>query len=546
MSKKTLRIIIGLMSVAMIGLIIFQTYWINDAIKANDIQFKQQVHDVLKNVVLKLEKKEVYNAATQQLNNPFLNRRTFMVDSNFRSSNQIKTSQEQITMNMSGIQSQSIGWVSDVIVSDSFYLGNQMVRISYEFSGGSTPGIASIFEEKRTYNQNQINSNPDIFNQTEEDFRRSVQRFTEKSHMVTVVLDELLRGQKQISRRIRKDELEKLINDQLIESGIDINYEYAVVDRAMNRSLFSNYETQDEKNVLLSNFSVKLFPSDINSGQNYLTIFFPDQSGYLFKQIWISLTSSIFLALLIIFCFAYAIHAILRQKKVSEIKNDFVNNMTHEFKTPISTVSLACEALQDRDIHKNEKFINKYVEVIRDENKRLGRQVENVLQMATLDKKDFKLKFEELDIHEIIDKVISNLKFQIQKNGGEIEKRLIASNNRIISDEVHLTNIIYNLLDNANKYSKDIAEINIETEDHHQGLLIRISDKGIGMSKEAIEKIFDKFYRVPTGNIHDIKGFGLGLAYVKTMLVALGGHIKVKSIISKGSTFEIILPLKYG
>jgi len=547
MSKKTLRIIIGLMSVAMIGLIIFQTYWINDAIKANDIQFKQQVHDALNNVVLKLEKKEVYNAAAQQLKNPYLNRRTFMVDSNFlSSSSQIRTSQEQVTMNMSTGQSQSFGWVSDMVVSDSFYLGNQMIRISYEFSGMNAPDFNSAIKEERTQTQNQVNSNPNIFAQNENDLRENIQRFTEKSHMVTVVLDELLRERKQISRRIRKDELENLINDQLIESGIDINYEYAVVDRAMNRSLFSNYETQDEQNVLLSNFSAKLFPNDINSGQNYLTIFFPDQSGYLFKQIWLSLTSSVFLALLIIFCFAYAIFALLQQKKVSEIKNDFVNNMTHEFKTPISTVSLACEALQDREIQKNENFINKYIEVIRDENKRLGRQVENVLQMATLDKKDFKLKFEELDIHEIIDKVISNLKFQIQKNGGEIEKRLIASNNRIISDEVHLTNIIYNLLDNANKYSKDIAEITIETEDHHQGLLIRISDKGIGMSREAIEKIFDKFYRVPTGNIHDIKGFGLGLAYVKTMLVALNGQIKVKSVLSKGSTFEIILPLKYG
>jgi two-component system phosphate regulon sensor histidine kinase PhoR len=151
-----------------------------------------------------------------------------------------------------------------------------------------------------------------------------------------------------------------------------------------------------------------------------------------------------------------------------------------------------------------------------------------------------------LDIHKIIEKTLSHLNLQIEKRGGSIHKNLIASNNHIVSDDVHLTNIIYNLLDNANKYSPDKPEIRIDTEDHHQGLLIRISDKGMGMKKEAIDKIFDRFYRIPTGNIHDIKGFGLGLTYVKTILLALGGQIKVKSTPGKGSTFEIILPINNG
>jgi two-component system phosphate regulon sensor histidine kinase PhoR len=310
--------------------------------------------------------------------------------------------------------------------------------------------------------------------------------------------------------------------------------------------IFSNYQNQDKTDVLLSDFSVRLFPNDFSGGENYLTIFFPDQTGFLIKQVWLTLTSSIFLVFLIIFCFGYAIFAILKQKKLSEMKNDFINNMTHEFKTPISTVSLACEALQDKDIQKNESFISKYIEAIRDENKRLGRQVEKVLQMATLDKKEYKLKFEELDVHQIIEKALSHINLQVERRGGTIHKNLIASNNRITSDDVHLTNIIYNLLDNANKYSPDKPEIRIDTEDHHQGLLIRITDKGIGMTKEEIDKIFDRFYRVPTGNIHDVKGFGLGLTYVKTILLALGGQIKVKSIPGKGSTFEIILPLNNG
>jgi two-component system phosphate regulon sensor histidine kinase PhoR len=163
--------------------------------------------------------------------------------------------------------------------------------------------------------------------------------------------------------------------------------------------------------------------------------------------------------------------------------------------------------------------------------------------MASLDKKEYKLKLEKIDVHTVIEKAINHYNLQVAKKGGKIEKRLIADNHLIQTDEVHLTNIIYNLLDNANKYSLNNPVIHIDTEDHHQGILIRIRDNGMGMSKEVLNKIFEKFYRVPTGNLHDVKGFGLGLAYVKTMLTALRGHIKVNSTPGVGSTFEIILPL---
>ena len=224
------------------------------------------------------------------------------------------------------------------------------------------------------------------------------------------------------------------------------------------------------------------------------------------------------------------------------MKNDFINNMTHEFKTPISTVALACEALQDEDVKKNETFVKRYISIIQAENKRLGMQVEKVLQMATLDKKDFKLKLEKLDVHEVIDRALGNINIQIEKRQGVIKKQLLADTKEVIADEVHLTNIIYNLLDNANKYSPEKPEISITTKNYNGGIIVQISDKGIGMSKEVLNRIFEKFYREPTGNLHDVKGFGLGLTYVKTMLDALGGTIGVKSDIAKGSTFEIYLP----
>ncbi|MCK5105593.1 MAG: HAMP domain-containing histidine kinase, partial [Cyclobacteriaceae bacterium] len=180
--------------------------------------------------------------------------------------------------------------------------------------------------------------------------------------------------------------------------------------------------------------------------------------------------------------------------------------------------------------------------IIEAENKRLGLQVEKVLQMATLEKKDFKLKLEKLDVHEVIDRALENINIQMEKRNGVINKQLVASSKEVIADEVHLTNIIYNLLDNANKYSREKPEITISTKNKNGGIVVQVSDKGIGMSKEVLNRIFEKFYREPTGNIHDVKGFGLGLTYVKTMLDALGGSIGVKSDIAKGSTFEIYLP----
>ncbi|NJN26461.1 MAG: HAMP domain-containing histidine kinase [Cyclobacteriaceae bacterium] len=294
--------------------------------------------------------------------------------------------------------------------------------------------------------------------------------------------------------------------------------------------------------IMASEFRTNLFTRDIIPTDNYLSIQFPNQQTFLIGKIWISLASSVVLVLVIIGIFGFAIYTILNQKKISEIKNDFINNMTHEFKTPISTVALACEALQDDDVKKNDTFLKRYISIIQAENKRLGMQVEKVLQMATLEKKDFKLKLETLDMHEVIDRALANINIQIEKRNGKIDKRLQAGNNEVLADEVHLTNIIYNLLDNASKYSPEKPEITIATHNYNGGIIVRISDKGIGMSREVMSRIFEKFYREPTGNRHDVKGFGLGLTYVKTMLDALGGTISVKSEIARGSTFEIYLP----
>jgi two-component system phosphate regulon sensor histidine kinase PhoR len=218
--------------------------------------------------------------------------------------------------------------------------------------------------------------------------------------------------------------------------------------------------------------------------------------------------------------------------------------MTHEFKTPISTISLACEVLQDEGVSKNPNQMNRYLHIIRDENKRLGLQVEKVLQAAMLDRGEVKLKITQVDIHEVIDQVLQNIGVQIEKRAGNVELNLEAEQTQIEADEVHLTNIIHNLLDNANKYSPQAPEITICTRSLSDGVSIRITDKGIGMSKDALTRIFDRFYRIPTGNVHNVKGFGLGLSYVKTILQGHHGKIRVESQPNVGSTFELFLPYK--
>ena len=288
----------------------------------------------------------------------------------------------------------------------------------------------------------------------------------------------------------------------------------------------------------------KLFPNDILGKDNFIYVYFPEKSSHVFRQIWLPISSSIVFIFVIIFCFVYAIRVIIRQKALSDIKNDFINNMTHEFKTPLATVSLAVEALQDPELSNQDTFRARYLGIIKDENKRLVSQVEKVLQAAALEKNDFKLKIEPIHLNELLESTVEHISLQVESKGGKIEFINQLKNPEIEGDAFHLTHIFNNLLDNANKYSKESPIIKVVAKDDQDQVLVTIQDQGIGMNKEAVKKIFDKFYRVPTGNIHDVKGFGLGLSYVKTMLEAHKGGIHVQSEPGKGSIFTINLPKK--
>lgn len=334
--------------------------------------------------------------------------------------------------------------------------------------------------------------------------------------------------------------VESFLTSSFKESRVDTDFEFGLYDCVADTILEGEYIEFDSTFQTRPNRfgTVPMF----RSNQSYVGVYFPKKDAHIMGQMGFWVFSSFILAVVIVF-FAATTFIILRQKRLSEITRDFINNMTHEFKTPISTIGVSSEVLlKDPDVLKSDR-LSRYSSIIQTENQRLKKQVERVLQMATLEKEDFQLNRESVDVHTIIDQAVSSVRLALEAKSGEIHCHTNAERSVIEADKVHLTNMIYNLLDNAIKYSGDHKpEITISTENEKRGICILVKDNGIGMKKEDLKHIFKKFYRVPTGNRHDVKGFGLGLAYVKMMAEAHGGYIHVDSEAGEGSTFSLFLP----
>lgn len=513
--------------------------------QANNERFRKDVIAAMNNVAVKLEKKEVFVLAMDNFSTNF----TWLQP-------QTGFGKEDGSIELYETKFEKKTFSPDEI--DEFTLDTILKRIEIEHSLAKDYVIG--FNDKRELDvilnaeisgSNQFfsgESKIDSARQAQEKIRISIQKSDKKAKMAAnIFIKELFFSNKPLEQRLEPEVLDSLLYEELNNKGIDISYRYAVLDNT-NHNIFLTGNTIKENGLKFdsslqnSDMRVSLFPNDINGEVAFLTISFPDKNSFLFKKIWTTLASSLVLVLIIVFCFAYSIRTIIRQKKLSEIKNDFINNMTHEFKTPIATVSLACEALKDKEIREKELFRERYITIIQEENDRLGLQVEKVLQMATLDKNDLKIKKEFLSLHEIIKDVAEKMNIQILNRDGVLSLELAAGNDQLEGDPVHLTNVVTNLLDNANKYSYEKPEIVISTESNSEGIFLKVRDTGIGMTREAIKNIFNKFYRVPTGNVHNVKGFGLGLAYVKSMVEGHGGNVSVKSEIGKGSEFNIYLP----
>jgi two-component system phosphate regulon sensor histidine kinase PhoR len=358
------------------------------------------------------------------------------------------------------------------------------------------------------------------------------------------VFKDLLFSKRPVEQRVNRLMLDSLLKKSLQERGIGIAYEFAIQNNIHKSILFStaSYRPDSTDSEL---FRASLFPNELNNIPSQLLVYFPERQAFILENMGFTLISSVLLLLVILGCFYVAVATILKQKKLSDIKNDFINNMTHEFKTPISTISLAVGMAREQiEMKADATKVRRYLGIIQDETQRLGGHVEKVLQMALLDRGEIKLRPTDVNIHDTIEKVLNNLSVQLEQREGEIDLNFEATNEIVKADELHLTNILTNLIDNATKYSPEAPHITVSTQSDDSHLFISVSDRGRGMTKEQQTKIFDPFYRVPTGNVHDVKGFGLGLSYVKKMVEAHGGTIQVESKLNEGSTFTIQLPLQ--
>ena len=346
---------------------------------------------------------------------------------------------------------------------------------------------------------------------------------------------------KPLKERINFKMLDQDIRAELLNNGISIPYHFSV-NTSDGREVYRcpDYTDEGEENT----YTQVLFRNDPHSKMGVVNIHFPDMSSYIFSSVKFMIPALIFTGVLLI-TFIFTIVVIFRQKRFSEMRNDFINNMTHEFKTPISSISLAAQMLKDDTITKSPTMLSHLSGVIVDETKRLRFQVEKVLQMSMFDHKKVTFKKRDLELNELVEGVINTFTLKVEASRGKIDSSLAATSSKVYVDEMHLTNVVFNLMDNAVKYKKEDVDIhlNVRTWNDATHVYLSIADNGIGIKKENLKKIFEKFYRVHTGNRHDVKGFGLGLAYVKQIVDLHKGTIHAESEIGKGTKFIIKLPL---
>ncbi len=344
-----------------------------------------------------------------------------------------------------------------------------------------------------------------------------------------------------LSQRIHPLILDSMLRHEFLNQAISSNFEYKVTS-AKRDSLILTSASNQTKFLPFNTYETPLFPKDMIRDAGLLTVTFPEKTNIILSNLTAMMGLSGGLLLILLFCFGYTLHSILKQKKLSEMKTDFINNMTHEFKTPVATIMIASEALKDPELTEDRSRLDKLANIIYDENVRLGNHIERVLNIAKIDKGDLKLEYKEVEMNDLLSAIVDSMSLQLEKRNASIVLQLDAVKATVLGDELHLSNVIFNLLDNANKYSKGDPEIKITTSNAGKNLVIRVADKGIGMNRDQQSKIFDQFYRIPTGNLHDVKGFGLGLSYVNDIIRRLKGTIRVKSEKDKGSEFEIVLP----
>ncbi len=506
MKKQTIWILAIVMAIAFVALLCIQIFYMKNIVKIRYEQFSQGVRQSLVAVSTRLEQNEA---------------RHFLEDDVRRV--------------------EASAMVSPYIEESASRLGG----IKYSFT--TSTGLEAELNIKGNLNEiNKLQSGSPV-----EAHYRSVQdayrnRYLYQRDLLDDVILNIISkaSSRPITERADSTQLRSYLRQELDTLGIKVPFEFAVVNHAgtiLYRSAGYRTAANDRNNM----FVQALFPNDVNGSNNYLKVYFPTTSDYIFSSISFLVPAFAFTLILLVI-FVYTIIVAFRQKKLTEMKNDFINNMTHEFKTPISSISLAAQMLNDQSVRKSPAMLQQISTVITDETKRLRFQVEKVLQLSMFDRQKSTLRLEDVDANTVIFNIVNTFKLKVERYGGTITANLDALDAIVTIDEMHFTNVIFNLLDNAVKYRSEERPLQLTVGSRdldNDRIEITVEDNGIGIRRDDLKKIFEKFFRVSTGNRHDVKGFGLGLAYVKKMVDELGGQITVESEYGTGTKFIIILPL---
>lgn len=559
LKQKTIGAIALLTTLALLGLVLVQFQLLRNAVQLKEQAFRENVQDALNKIVDKLETRETVGKvfsialdAERPAHKGMLKIQAMAIADTLIKVDSLQSNEEILFLRQPlKVEGSKITYTLPSRQQVSLRIFDALGREDTVLVDALQPaGTYHVFVDSSRYNTGEY------FYKFTADSSSTVLRFKDgtaggalpgtlafekREEIVWRVLNRLAPAQHDpIAKRLAPAKLDSIIAYQLNENGIALEYAYGVITAPDSISLATPAHYQ--QNLRASPFKSRLFPHDLFAPRSDLVLFFPSQRLYLLKQVSAPLAATVILMAIIVFCFVFTIRTIFKQKRFTTQITDFINNMTHEFKTPISTIALASEALQKPEMGQQPERLLRYSRIIHDENLRMRHQVDKILQMAILEEGDYELSLAPVAVHNIISQAVENIALQIENRKGRITCKLEAGRDVIEADAVHLANIVHNLLENANKYSPHAPQIVISTENHDGGINLVIADQGRGIKPEDQKMVFEKYYRVHTGNVHDVKGFGLGLSYVKLMVEAHGGRVALESEYQKGTAVKIFLP----
>jgi len=563
LTRRTIRVITLSLMAALLGLIALQYILLHNAYELRQQAFERSVYAAMNSIAQKLEANEALGGVFRiAVNAPHTGRKFVALT---MASDSIVHDGKGDSLTIVSVHSQledpmplhvekntihyrvgvpqrvvlrlfNLSANRDTVLVDRFMQAGEYVVPSGEQNLSNGEFVLKYQADSCVYTMHTVNGN----------FEGALENSTmmeKRKEIVGRIVDNLSVSEREpIERRIRPALLDSIIANTLHDAGISLPFVYGITSGAGD-SLRMGKPGEFEKSLIASGFRARLFPTDFLFNEHQLLLYFPGQSIYLLKQVGPVLALTVLFMSVIVLCFVYTIRTIIKQKQFSLRLVDFVNNMTHEFKTPISTIAVAAETIVRPDVIDKVDKVTRYSAVIREENMRMKKQVDTILQLAVLEEGDYELKLEGVDVHELLRHAASHVALQIEPENGSIECRLGAARSFVRGDVMHLTNIVHNVLDNACKYSPGRPSVTVSTSNKNSSIAIDIADHGIGIRKEDIARVFEKYYRVHTGNLHDVKGFGLGLSYVKLMMEAHGGTVSLESEQGRGTTVHLLLPL---